>query len=69
MKYHTHFCQNLGEKSQNLSSAAVVIGALRVNTESENLTSFFSIQNRLFPIRHFQGMRKKLLIKHVFAAV
>ena len=30
MKYHTFFCQKLGKMSQNLSSAAVVIGALRV---------------------------------------
>ena len=29
-KYHTLFFQKLGYKSQNLSSAAVVIGALRV---------------------------------------
>ena len=29
-KYHTLFFQKLGKMSQNLSSAAVVIGALRV---------------------------------------
>ena len=33
MKYHTLFCQKLGKMSQNLPSAAVVIGALRVNYE------------------------------------
>ena len=31
MKYHTFFFQKLRKMSQNLSSAAVVIGALRVN--------------------------------------
>ena len=31
MKYHTSFFRKLGKMSQNLSSAAVVIGALRVN--------------------------------------
>ena len=31
MKYHTFF-RKLGKMSQNLSSAAVVIGALRVNS-------------------------------------
>ena len=32
MKYHTLFFSKIGEKmSENLSSAAVVIGALRVN--------------------------------------
>ena len=31
MKYHTFFFQKLGKNLQNLSSAAVVIGALRVN--------------------------------------
>ena len=30
MKYHTLFFRNLGKMSENLSSAAVVIGALRV---------------------------------------
>ena len=29
-KYHTFYFQKLGKVSQNLSSAAVVIGALRV---------------------------------------
>ena len=31
MLYHTLYCQKFGIMSQNLSSAAVVIGALRVN--------------------------------------
>ena len=31
MKNHTLFFQKLGKMSENLSSAAVVIGALRVN--------------------------------------
>ena len=30
MKYHTLFLLKIGKMSQNLSSAAVVIGALRV---------------------------------------
>ena len=31
MKFHSLFLTKLGKMSQNLSSAAVVIGALRVN--------------------------------------
>ena len=31
MKYHTSFFRKLGKMSQNLSSAAVMIGALRAN--------------------------------------
>ena len=31
MNYHTLFFRKLGKMSQNLSSAAVVIGTLRVN--------------------------------------
>ena len=31
MKYHTLFFRKLGKISENLSSAAVVIGILRVN--------------------------------------
>ena len=31
MKYHTSFISKIGKMSQNLSSAVVVIGALRVN--------------------------------------
>ena len=30
------FCQKLGKVSQNLSAAAVMIGALRVNIESNH---------------------------------
>ena len=33
MKYHILFFRKLGNMSQNLSSAAVVIGALRVKAE------------------------------------
>ena len=32
MKYHTKFFWKLGKMSENLSSAAVVIGALRVES-------------------------------------
>ena len=39
MKYHTLFFRKLGKMSQNLSSAAVVMGALRVNPFSQ--TDFF----------------------------
>ena len=35
MKYHTFFCRKQGKMSQNLSSAAVVIGALRVTSISQ----------------------------------
>ena len=31
MKYHLIFVRKLGKMSQNFSSAAVVVGALRVN--------------------------------------
>ena len=31
IEYHTLFFQKLGKMSENVSSAAVVIGALRVN--------------------------------------
>ena len=31
MKYHSYFCSKIKKKSQNLSSCAVMIGALRVN--------------------------------------
>ena len=34
MRYHTLFLSKLGKKSQNLSSDAVVIGALRANKRS-----------------------------------
>ena len=34
MKYHTLFFRKLGKMSQNLSSAAVVIGALRVSVKT-----------------------------------
>ena len=33
----SHFCQKLRKMSQNLSSAAVMIGALRVNSVEEPL--------------------------------
>ena len=34
MKYHSLFFQELGNMLQNLSTAAVMIGALRVNSNS-----------------------------------
>ena len=34
MIFHENFCQQLGMMLQNFSSAAVVIGALRVKTYS-----------------------------------
>ena len=37
------FFKNLGKKSQNLSSAAVVIGALRVNYYSGGLSSLMYV--------------------------
>ena len=37
MKNHTVFFRKLGKMSQNLSSAAVVIGALRVKVHNINL--------------------------------
>ena len=40
MKYHTLFCQKLGNMLQNLSSAAVVIGALSVKRYVVNLCDF-----------------------------
>ena len=35
MQYHTLFLSKFGKKSQNLSSAAVMIGALRVNFKKQ----------------------------------
>ena len=46
MKYHTLFLLKLGKMSQNLLSAAVVIGALRVNVRV-----FGSIFNGLISCR------------------
>ena len=43
MKYHTLFFRKLGKISQNVSSAAVVIGALRV----KHLDLFFFRGSRL----------------------
>ena len=45
MKYHTlFFFRKLGKMSQNLSSAAVVIGALRVKpTRNQNIVSLHGI--------------------------
>ena len=39
MKYHTLFFRKLGKMSQNVSSAAVVIGALRVKWQKGALTN------------------------------
>ena len=36
MKYHTLFFRKFGKMSQNLSSAAVAIGALRVKESNKN---------------------------------
>ena len=36
MKHHTLYFQKLGKMSQNLLSAAVVIGALRVNLSKKD---------------------------------
>ena len=36
MKYHTLFFRKLGNMLQNVSSAAVVIGALRVKAHTSN---------------------------------
>ena len=41
MKYHTLFFQKLGKMSQNLSSAALVIGALRVKKWKFNIVFDF----------------------------
>ena len=42
MKYHTLFFRKLGKMSHNLSSAAVVICALRVNYVYMSMYSYFS---------------------------
>ena len=41
MKYHTLFFWKLGKMSQNLSSAAVVIGFLRVKMNTKIIFSVF----------------------------
>ena len=56
MKYHILFLLKLGKMSQNLSSAAVMIGALRVNkiyfsssiNHSKFFFSIFALVARLF---------------------
>ena len=40
MKYHSSFFQKLRKMSQNVSSAAVVIGALRVSRYKVNYTNW-----------------------------
>ena len=40
MKYHTLFFQKLGKMSQNLLSAAVVIGALRLTFNARYASTF-----------------------------
>ena len=40
MKYHTLFCRKLGKMLQNLSFAAVVIGALRFNIRGIRIWQF-----------------------------
>ena len=40
LKYHTLFFQKLEKMSQNLSSAAIVIGALRVNMSDDGIVIF-----------------------------
>ena len=50
MKYHTLFFRKLGEMSQNLSSAAVVIGALRVKFDYSFFTSRRCQRNPIIPV-------------------
>ena len=49
MNYHTLFFQKLGKMSQNLSSAAVLIGALRVKSEysviSQDILNLYTMSN------------------------
>ena len=40
MKYQTFFCRKLGKMSQILSSAAVIIGALRVKRKCSEMINF-----------------------------
>ena len=44
MKYHTFFFLKLGKMLQNLSSAAVVIGALRVKADQNPLAAKNSLR-------------------------
>ena len=61
MKYHTLLFQKLGKMSQNLSSAAVVIGALRVKNILRDFKSapfyilclFHMIDLRMFYLSFF----------------
>ena len=45
-KYHTLFFRKQGKMSQNLSSAAVVIGALRVNKPLSAKVTIFQVKNQ-----------------------
>ena len=48
IKYHTLFFRKLGKITPNLSSAAVVIGALRVNIFFSIMTLFgYNFQRRI----------------------
>ena len=50
VKYHTLFFRKLGKMSQNLSSAAVVIGALRVKVKSPTLSLSLSLSKMILKL-------------------
>ena len=53
MKYHTLFFRKLGKMSQNLSSAAVVVGALRVNDNFDLVPVWFWPPQSCFVVQLF----------------
>ena len=50
MKFHTLFFQKSGKMSQNLSSAAVVIGALRVQLTCEACHDLLALKKNSFKL-------------------
>ena len=61
MKYHTLFFRKLGKMSQNLSSAAVVIGAFRVN-KNFSKKKIVNLPNSYFKINKMKKVNKQCLL-------
>ena len=69
MKYHTLFFLKIGKKnSQNLSSAAVVIGAFRVKTGSLWSKTTYGLLLQLLPVSFSQHTAAAVVVAVVDAA-
>ena len=60
MKYHTLFFRKLGKMSQNVSSAAVVIGALKVKVQQPVIS--LDCKNKGHLILHNKTWTKQKLL-------